>query len=129
MGDSLAGYTISIAQCWRTPCRDVHVYPEHRRPFGYRWTNDREVSRLKAVLFDLFGTLVDNATVAQVDNLLAEMANVLRVPTADFAKGWKATFQERSRGLHGSMAGSIVAAAKHAGFDCDNDCITNAVEI
>ncbi len=66
---------------------------------------------MKAVLFDLFGTLVDNPTVAQVGELHASVASVLEVSPEEFAHGWSVTFQERSSGAFGSVEGAIVVAA------------------
>jgi putative hydrolase of the HAD superfamily len=84
---------------------------------------------MKAVLFDLFGTLVDNATVAQVSSLHKALADVLGVSHQEFADGWVATFQERSRGEHGSMLGSIAAAASRCSVAYDKSALPRAAEI
>jgi putative hydrolase of the HAD superfamily len=84
---------------------------------------------IKAVLFDLFGTLVDNATNAQVDDLLTRMASELGVPIEEFTAGWKATFQERSRGVHGSMEASIAAAAANSRIDFSREALVRACEV
>jgi putative hydrolase of the HAD superfamily len=84
---------------------------------------------MKAVLFDLFGTLVDNPTTAEVSQLHQEVASVLGVPADDYAKGWKATFHDRAQGKHGSVAQSIAAAATMNGSKINQDAIPRAVEI
>jgi putative hydrolase of the HAD superfamily len=84
---------------------------------------------MKAVLFDLFGTLVDNATVAQVSSLHAAIAEAIGVPAHEFEAGWVATFQERSRGMHGSVVGSIVAAAARCSVPYDESALPRAAEI
>jgi len=84
---------------------------------------------IKAVLFDLFGTLVDNPTNAEVSQLHHEVASVLGVPAEDYAKGWKATFQERAQGKHGSVAKSIAAAATMNGGSINQEALPRAVEI
>jgi len=84
---------------------------------------------IKAVLFDLFGTLVDNPTNAEVAQLHQEIASVLGVPAEEFANGWKATFQERARGEHGSIAKSIAAAAIMSGNSFDESALPRSVEI
>src|SRR5580698_8507213 len=84
---------------------------------------------IKAILFDLFGTLVDNPTNAQVSQLHSEAAAVLGLPADAYAKGWKATFYERARGDHGSVAQSIAAAVRHGGYPVDEEALPRAVEI
>jgi putative hydrolase of the HAD superfamily len=84
---------------------------------------------IRAVLFDLFGTLVDNATNEQVDTLLRAMADALAVPHNKFIAGWKATFHERARGTYGSMAGAIEAAAKYAELYVNPSSLEHAVKI
>ncbi|MDP4199933.1 MAG: HAD-IA family hydrolase [Bacteroidota bacterium] len=84
---------------------------------------------MKAVLFDLFGTLVDNATVAQVEGLHHTIADILGVPRTEFADGWRATFHDRSRGVHGSIADSIRAAAELCSARYDESALGGAVEI
>ncbi len=84
---------------------------------------------MRAVLFDLFGTLVDNPTTAEVSQLHQEVASVLGVPTEDFAKGWKETFHDRAQGKHGSVAQSIAAAATMNGRVINQNELPRAVEI
>jgi len=84
---------------------------------------------MKAVLFDLFGTLVDNPTTIQVLQLHSEVATVLGVPAEAYASGWKATFHERVRGDHGSIAQSIAAAARHSGHSFEAEALHSAVEV
>ena len=84
---------------------------------------------MKAVLFDLFGTLVDNATNPQVASVLNDMADALQLPRDEFAAGWKTTFTDRSRGLHGSISGSIAAAASQCNGEYSEAGLARAVEI
>ncbi len=84
---------------------------------------------MKAVLFDLFGTLVDNPTNAEVAQIHQEIAFALGIPAEEYARGWKATFQERARGSHGSIAQSIAAAAAISGNSFDETALPRAVEI
>ncbi len=84
---------------------------------------------MKAVLFDLFGTLVDNPTNEQVFSLHASIAEVLGVPPEEYAKGWKLTFHDRASGLHGSIAKSIAAAAKQCSAIYKEEALEQAVII
>ena len=67
---------------------------------------------IRAILFDLFGTLVDNMTNAQVSDFRRMTAEALRVPGEEYAKGWAETFTKRARGEYGSVENAIRAAAE-----------------
>ena len=84
---------------------------------------------MRAVLFDLFGTLVDNATVEQFDALHREVAAVLQVPYEEFVAGWKGTLHDRSQGKHVSVADSIVMAALKCNIPYDETALSRATEI
>ncbi|SRR5581483_9474594 len=66
---------------------------------------------MKAVLFDLFGTLTDNPTEAEVHALHHEIASVLNISPQEYREGWKTTFHDRARGMHATVKESIAAAA------------------
>ncbi len=52
--------------------------------------------RFQAVIFDLFGTLVENFSVTEYRQVLDEMAMVLGVSADDFTQTWFDTFPERT---------------------------------
>lgn len=54
--------------------------------------------KFKAVIFDLFGTLVDKFPIDESIDILRQMAAVLLVPEDDLIKLWFATFDERHGG-------------------------------
>lgn len=84
---------------------------------------------MKAVLFDLFGTLVDNPTQAQVRDMHYAVADVLGIDPERYEQGWKQTFRERTRGEYGSVAGAIAAAAAWAELRFDEALLDNAVKV
>ncbi|MFI5202499.1 MAG: HAD family hydrolase [Candidatus Kapaibacterium sp.] len=84
---------------------------------------------MKAVLFDLFGTLVDNPTIEQVSDLHGAVAETLGVSLEDFRDGWRKTYRERAEGAHASMAESIARAAGYAGAAYNSAGISKAVRI
>lgn len=84
---------------------------------------------MKAILFDLFGTLVDNMTVADISIMHGRIATVLHVPASEFEEGWKQTFQTRARGSYGSTAAAIAAAAACCSVPYNASEIDRAVEI
>lgn len=55
--------------------------------------------KYEAVIFDLFGTLVDNFSVREHESVLAEMASVLAVPPDKFIRLWFDTFPQRATGV------------------------------
>ena len=54
--------------------------------------------KYRAVIFDLFGTLVENFTVSEYERVLAQMAAILNAPPAEFRQAWLDTFQGRTTG-------------------------------
>ncbi len=54
--------------------------------------------KYKAVIFDLFGTLVKNFTVQQHEGTLEQMAEILSVPKEEFIRLWYGTFNMRCIG-------------------------------
>lgn len=52
-----------------------------------------------AVIFDLFGTLVDTLLLREYENILFAMAGVLGASPKDFARLWVETASERQTGV------------------------------
>lgn len=55
--------------------------------------------KYKAVIFDLFGTLVDKFSLREHKGVLRQMASVLPAPPDDFIQLWFDTFNERGLGV------------------------------
>ncbi|MFC2014741.1 HAD family hydrolase [Chloroflexota bacterium] len=55
--------------------------------------------KYKAVIFDLFGTLVENYTVERHESVLRQMASALSSPPEDFIRLWYETFDDRCLGI------------------------------
>jgi len=55
--------------------------------------------KYKAVIFDLFGTLVLNLPLKESENVLRQMASALSAPSNDFIGLWHSTFYERMKGI------------------------------
>ncbi len=55
--------------------------------------------KYKAVIFDLFGTLIKNLPYTESNNVLKRMALELSVPPDDFVKLWHDAFDERMKGI------------------------------
>lgn len=57
------------------------------------------IMEYKAVIFDLFGTLVDKFPLREHKSALSQMASVLSAPSDDFTQLWFDTFNERGLGV------------------------------
>jgi putative hydrolase of the HAD superfamily len=84
---------------------------------------------MKAILFDLFGTIVNNMTNAEVDDLRRKTAEALAVPAEEYAKGWAETFTKRARGEYGSIEQAIRAAAECCATAYDPNGMSAALDI
>jgi putative hydrolase of the HAD superfamily len=82
-----------------------------------------------AVIFDLFGTLVDNFSFQKHLEMLDEMANVLSVPPEDFMSMWLITFDERVTGTYKNPKANIEYICQKLGVKPDNDKIKKAAKI
>jgi len=60
-----------------------------------------------AIIFDLFGTLVDSYSVQGYNRLLTDMASALELPEEDFSKLWRDTTYERGTGIFKTTGESI----------------------
>lgn len=56
--------------------------------------------KFKAVIFDLFGTLVDSYTVAGYEETLRNTARTLGIPYTDYRRIWYETAYERNTGVY-----------------------------
>ncbi len=63
--------------------------------------------KYKAVIFDLFGTLVDNFSTIEYFKVLDDMSAALGAPADDFSKLWRDTFEMRCNGTHETEKDSI----------------------
>ncbi len=63
--------------------------------------------KYKAVIFDLFGTLVDNFVRYEYEKVMAEMAAILNAPFDEFHRIWLDSFPERVTGVHATQKESI----------------------
>jgi putative hydrolase of the HAD superfamily len=68
-----------------------------------------------AIIFDLFGTLVDNFSRREYEHVLAEMASVLGAPLGDFIRLWFDTGNQRMLGILPSPEGNIEYLCRELG--------------
>ena len=63
--------------------------------------------KYKAVIFDLYGTLIDNFTVTEYEQVLEEMSAVLQASPEEFSRRWRDTFYVRTDGSHRTREESV----------------------
>lgn len=63
--------------------------------------------KYKAVIFDLFGTLVDVFSRQEYESALAEMVSILKAPYDEFYKIWLQTASQRSTGVFRNLKENI----------------------
>jgi putative hydrolase of the HAD superfamily len=88
-----------------------------------------EPCSLRAILYDLFGTLVPTGgRDARIRNL-EEMANVLKVRTDTFAERWLGSSDSRDQGAMGSLEETIRILATESGGRPTRTEVRRAVEL
>jgi FMN phosphatase YigB (HAD superfamily) len=63
--------------------------------------------KYKAIIFDLFGTLVECYSVKGYNRLITDLASALKVPSEGFSKLWRDTTYERGTGIFRTTEESI----------------------
>jgi putative hydrolase of the HAD superfamily len=82
-----------------------------------------------AIIFDLFGTLVDNYSEAAFKQRLAEMADVLNVSRQDFIQEWGKAWKMRSTGELATTEESIKYAITQLEKQASSEQIAEATRI
>jgi putative hydrolase of the HAD superfamily len=82
-----------------------------------------------AVIFDLFGTLIENFSFEEYRRTLVEMASALLAPPDDFADLWFDLFEERMSGALESPVGVIEHICRELDVCPDNTQIELATSI
>ena len=85
--------------------------------------------RYKAVIFDLFGTLVGEAPPQEYGRVRAEMAAILSLPAEDFARLWAETMEARSTGLFDSIQANIAHICRALGASASAPRIDAAARV
>lgn len=83
----------------------------------------------RAVVFDLFGTLVDSFSAGEYERVLWEMADVIGAPRADFTRVWLSTFVERATGVFASPEASVEGVCRALELRPEPDLVAAAGRI
>lgn len=80
----------------------------------------------RAVIFDLFGTLIDNFTHSAHEAVLQEMAAVLGVSGDPFVRGWLGSYELRNRGAFAATEGNIAYVLGEMGASAEQGAVQRA---
>ena len=85
--------------------------------------------KYRAVIFDLFGTLVKNFTVQQHEGTLGQMAEILSAPRDEFIQLWYGTFNMRCLGELKTPEENVDYVCRELGIETDKDMVKKAALI
>jgi len=85
--------------------------------------------KYKAVIFDLFGTLVDMFPLQDYESMLSEMADILSVSPEDFTRLWIETVNERFTGVLPTIESNIEHICQILGISLGTSQTTAAARI
>lgn len=81
-----------------------------------------------AVIFDLFGTLVNNFSTQRYEETLVKMASALSLPSHDFKQAWFATSRGRNTSNNPSCEGDVKYICQELGIIPENKQVQLAVQ-
>jgi putative hydrolase of the HAD superfamily len=85
--------------------------------------------KYQAVIFDLFGTLVEKFPLREYQEALMQMAVVVSVPADDFIRLWYDTFDERDLGVFRSIEKNVAYICRQLTIAADGSKIEAAAHI
>ena len=85
--------------------------------------------KIKAVIFDLFGTLVDTFNAQEHKQILSEMASSLSLPKDPFYDLWSSSFNKRALGVFKTLEESIIFIGKELNVPINKSGIEQAIRI
>jgi putative hydrolase of the HAD superfamily len=85
--------------------------------------------KYSAVIFDLFGTIVDDLTGPPYDRAVQQMASVLSADNDDFKRLWFATVNERNTGYYPTLKDNIKYICQSLGVSVNDKQLSAAAEI
>ena len=96
----------------------------------HRLKGDGDITaRYQAVIFDLFGTLIDNFSRREYETVFGEMAAVLGVPHAEFLHTWAESFTDRATGVYPTTADAVGTLSKKLNVAVTREQVDQAVSI
>ena len=87
------------------------------------------MSRIEAVVFDLYGTLVPEFPLSRWDAMFEGMAAALGVDLGTFRAAWDGTIVERQTGVLGDVADNVGLICERIGLEPSADAVERALEV
>ena len=85
--------------------------------------------KYQAVIFDLFGTLIDTSSRTEYEKILGEMSVILSAPRQEFTQLWFDTFNLRTTGVLKSPEGNIDYVCRQLGVSFTDTQLKQASRI
>ena len=85
--------------------------------------------KYKAVIFDLFGTLVYNSSPSESNQVLRQMARTISIPDDDFIKMWLIAFEDRMKGVFKSYQECILHICRQTNTPVLEEKIERAADL
>ena len=85
--------------------------------------------KYEAVIFDLFGTLIDNFSRPEYESVLAEIASILGAPPDEFVQLWLDTFPERTTGVLPTPLANIEYLCQKLNISVTDAQIEHAIQV
>lgn len=85
--------------------------------------------RHRAVIFDLFGTLIDNFSASEYAGILEQMARLVGAPVRDFAGQWRKTVGERMAGRFPTVEAGIADVCAALGLRAEESQVAAAAGV
>ncbi len=83
--------------------------------------------KIKAVIFDLFGTLVDSFNAQEYKQILSEMASSLSIPEIQFQDLWSNSFNQRALGVFKSIEENVIFIGKELKVPIKKSSVEQAI--
>jgi putative hydrolase of the HAD superfamily len=84
---------------------------------------------IRAVVFDLYGTLVPEFPLAEWDAMFERMAEALGAEASAFRRGWSETILERQTGGFADVRENVLAICARIGLDPIDEDLARALEV
>ncbi len=85
--------------------------------------------KYSAVIFDLFGTLIESLSRGEFERMLSEIANVLSVSSQDFVRLWNDTWEKRRIGAFPTLKADVEHICRLLDTGPRDDNISKAAEM
>jgi len=85
--------------------------------------------KYKAVIFDLFGTLIDNLSFQEHKSVLMQMASIVSAPPDEFSQMWLDMFNERATGIFKNPETNIEYICQKLGVHVEDTRVKKAAQL